>query len=398
MQSVVLAAALLLLPSPGQDIPVVRLADGATAQPAQAPPRPATGLPAVPATQIAGNVAALDSPRRMSLSFLDPRPIDEVLALLTAGTPFSLAIDAEARGSFRGELKQLTLREALTTLLAPLGLDFEVRGTVIRVRRRQFGTRVFDLNVSNVRRSLARTTGGTRAGATVESSAGGDSGIEGIAESIRTLLSEGGRVHVDARAGVAQVTDYPERLDRVALYLETLQRSSERQVRLQASVFEVTLNGTASIDWSSVRRQLGLSPSVPQAGFAADPGALRTALLAQGEVRTLWTPEVTTLNNEPALIRVADAGGTSLTMAVVPRIAADGVVQLSVSHTWEDAPLARMAEGDTVTRVMDGNTVLIGGLLRPVPASAVRSATCAELVVLLRPIVVDPGTFTAGSR
>ena len=73
-----------------------------------------------------------------------------MLSLLTAGTPFSVSIDADATGSFRGELKQLTLREALTAMLAPLGLDFDVRGTVIRVQRRQLETRLFDLNVLNV--------------------------------------------------------------------------------------------------------------------------------------------------------------------------------------------------------------------------------------------------------
>jgi type II secretory pathway component GspD/PulD (secretin) len=394
METRFLAAALLLLPFAGQDIPVVRLADGAAAQSGPAGQAgPAGGLPPVPATQIGGRSTTLDSPRRLTLSFLEPRPIDEVLALLTAGTPFSIAIDADARGSFRGELKQLTLREALSTLLSPLGLDFEVRGTVIRVRRRQLDTRIFDLNLLNVRRGLARTTGSASAGATVESSAAADDVMRGIAEGIRTLLSDGGRVHVDPRAGVAQVTDYPDRLDRVALYVEALHRRSERQVRLQAEVFEVTLNGASSIDWGSVRRQLGLQSSVPQAGFAADPGALRGALVAQGDVRTLWTPEVTTLNNEPALMRVGAAGGTSLTMTVVPQIAADGVVQLSVSHAWEEASLTRKAESDTVMRVMDGNTMMIAGLLRPVAASDVRSAGYAELVVLLRPTVVDAGSF-----
>lgn len=396
MQCLRLAAAILLLPVSGQDVPVVRLAGGAAEQapPAQAR-RPAT-LPPLPATQIDARETTLDSPRRLTLSFLEPRPIDEVLALLTAGTPFSVAIDADARGSFRGELKQLTLREALTTLLAPLGLDFEVHRTVIRVRRRQLDTRVFDLNLLNVRRGLARTAGSAPAGATLETSVAADDVMSGIAAGIRSLLSEGGRVHVDPRAGVAQVTDYSDRLDRVGLYLETLHRRSGRQVRLQAQVFEVTLNGTPSIDWGSVRRQLGLQTGVPQAGFAADPAALRTALLAQGDVRTLWAPDVTTLNNEPALVRVAAAGGTSLTMTVLPQIAADGVVQLSVTHAWEEAP-ARIAESDAVTRVMDGNTVMIAGLLRPLPPEAGRPAAYAELVVLLKPTVVDPGSFVPGT-
>ena len=39
-------------------------------------------------------------------------------------------------------------------MLAPLGLDFEVQGTVIRVRRRQLETRLFDLNLLNVQRGL----------------------------------------------------------------------------------------------------------------------------------------------------------------------------------------------------------------------------------------------------
>jgi hypothetical protein len=403
MQRVLLAAAILLLPSWGQDLPVIRVAGEAAGQPPPRPEqaRPATGLPPLPATQIDPRHATLDSSRRLSLSFLEPRPIDEVLRLLTAGTPFSVAIDAGASGAFRGELKQLTLREALTTLLAPLGLDYDVRGTVIRVRRRQLDTRLFDLNMLNVHRGLTRTAGGAAGTARLESSVAADDVMGGIAAGIRALLSESGRVHVDPRAGLAQVTDYVDRLDRVALYVDTLHRRTGRQVRLQAQVLEVTLRDAASIDWQLVRRQLGLQAGVPAAGLAADPAALRAALAAQGDVRALWAPEVTTLNNEPAMVRVATTGGTSLTMAVVPQISADGIVQLSVSHTWEEqAPVTRVTEADAVTRVMDGNTILIAGLLRPAQAAAGTSGTAghAELVVLLRPTVVDAGPFTAGSR
>ena len=382
MQRVLLTAAILLLPSRGQDAPVVRLADG-TGQAVQAK-TPGGPLPAVPATQTGSSGATLDSPRRLTLSFLEPRPVDEVLKLLTAGTPFSVSIDADAGGSFRGELKRLTLREALTAILSPLGLDFDLRGTVIRVRRRQLETRVFDLNLLNVRRGLSQTTGG--GAATLDSSVPADTAIGGVADGIRSLLSDGGRVYVDSRAGVAQVTDYAERLDRVALYLDAIHRRSARQVRLQAQVFEVTLNGRASIDWNAVRQQLGLQTTVPQAGFAADPAALRTALIGQGDVRTLWAPDVTALNNEPALVRVAATGGLTLTMTVVPQIGADGVIQLSVTHTWEEAA-ARVTESAAVARVMDGNTMLIAGLLRGQ----------TELVMLLRPTVVDPGTFVADS-
>jgi MSHA biogenesis protein MshL len=408
-----------------QDMPVTRLAGGRgqtpsggqpPAAPVQAPPRQ---LPPLPVTQLDQRDITLDSPRRLTLTFAEPRPIEEVLQLLVMGTPFSLAIDPDVKGSFRGELKQLTLREALTTLLTPLGLDFQVQGTVIRITKNQAETRLFDLNLLTVQRAMHRTAGAPDAA--ISSSAGSDDVFAGVTEGVKALLSETGRVHVDARAGLAQVTDFPERLERVALYVETLQQRSGRQVRLQAQVFEVTLTDAAAIDWRAVRARLGLPRDASAAGLAVDPIALRSALAADGEIRDLWAPDVTTINNEPALVRIATPGGTSLTMTVVPQISADGIVQLSVSHAWEEhdgdrregmfksTPLTRITEADTVMRVMDGNTVLIAGFLRPQQVAAAGERTIfgstpkkaghAELVVLLRPTVVTLGTQQAvGSR
>jgi type II secretory pathway component GspD/PulD (secretin) len=230
-------------------------------------------------------------------------------------------------------------------------------------------------------------------------------------------------VNIDARSGLALVSDFPERLDRVSLYLETLQSRSARQVRLEARVFEVTLRDAPSIDWRLVREKLGLPPAAPEAGILADPIALRGALAAQGEIQDLWAPDVTTLNNEPAMVYISTPGTSSLTLTVLPQISADGIVQLSISHEWgehagerkqgflKSTPLTRVSGSDTVTRVMDGNTVRISGLLRPKDIES-KAATGlsgifggsqklkghAELVVLLRPTVVRAGTFSAGSR
>src|SRR4029453_12046515 len=123
-------AALIFL---GQGIPVIRLAGGAgdqagTPQPAQTPP-PAP--PSLPAMQLdPGTAATLDSTRRLTLSFSEPRPVQEVMRLLVAGTPFSLAVDADIDGTFQGELKQLTLRESLRTVLDPLGLALTLQARV----------------------------------------------------------------------------------------------------------------------------------------------------------------------------------------------------------------------------------------------------------------------------
>jgi MSHA biogenesis protein MshL len=426
-----LLAAALILSARGwaQDMPVTRLAGGGpgpVAQPSVAvPPRQPSGqLPPLPVTQIDQRdpAAFLDAQRGLSLSFAEPMPIGDVLRLLVEGTPFSLAVDPDVTGTFRGELKRLTLRQALSTLLAPLGLDADIQGTVIRVMRHRTEARQYDLNLLNVQRSLQRTAVNGDGSATLATTANAEDVFAGITEGVQSLLSETGRVHVDRRAGVALVSDFPERLDRVGLYLETLRTRSARQVRLEARVFEVMLKDAPSIDWRRVRDMLGLPGNAPEAGIAADPLALRNALAAQGEIHDLWAPEVTTLNNEPAMVHVSTAGSSSLTMTVLPQISADGVVQLSVSHAWEQrdgdqkqgflktTPLMRISGADTVTRVMDGRTVLVSGLLRPTdittPASGVsgifgasqKQKGHAELIVLLRPTIVNAGTVAAGSR
>ena len=431
MLRLLLAAVLLL----GQEMPVVRLAGSQAGagsqmpvqQPASPPSRGAPGaqqLPPLPVTEIdASAAAALDSARHLTLTFAEPRPIEDVLRLLVAGTPFSLAIDPDATGAFRGELRDLTLREALTTLLTPLGLDFTLERTVIHITHHRTDTRQFDLNVLDVRRTLQRSTGPAsgdplagRAAATLTSTAPADDVLGAIGEGVQALLSEAGHVHIDRRAGLATVTDYPERLDRVALYLETLQTNSSREVRLQAQAFEVTLYTAASIDWRAVREKLGVPSATPVAGLAGDPAALRAALAAQGDLRTLWAPEVTTVNNEPALMRIDTPDLASLTLTVVPQISSDGVVQLAVAHTWEEhasgehrdgflksTPTRRVSEADTVTRLTSGTAMLLAGVIRPVriPKAATGAAALfgaqptqdgyAELVVLLRPTIVTTG-------
>jgi type II secretory pathway component GspD/PulD (secretin) len=396
------AAALIL----GQAMPVTRLAGGAPGQTAAPRPRPEAQRPlpqSLPVTQIdSGSPAGLDSPRRVSLSFSEPRPLAEVLRLLMTGTPFSLAIDPDVAGAFRGELKQLTLREALNAVLSPAGFEWHLAGTVIRVTRRRTETRQFEVNLPAVQRGLTRTTGDA-ATAAVSTMLPPEDVFAGLADGVRALLSSEGTVHVNARAGLVQVTDYADRVDRVALYLEAVQARSGRQVRLQARVYEVTLRDAASIDWAAVRERLGMPRERAGAGIAADPAALRAALAQQGDIRVLSAPEVTAMNNEPALLRAGISGVSALTMTVVPQIASDGIVQLSITQAWEELQpgekLPHTAEADTVTRVTDGGTVVISGLLRTGPLDAAsRKRVQAELVVLLRANVVAPAAVTAVAR
>jgi type II secretory pathway component GspD/PulD (secretin) len=259
------------------------------------------------------------------------------------------------------------------------------------VTRRRTETRQFDLNVLDVQRGLKRTSGAQDA--VVTTTVVAEDVYASIGDGVRALLSEAGRVHVDRRAGLATVTDFPERLERVALYLETLHVRSTREVRLQAQAYEVTLRAPSGIDWGAVRQKLGVPADAPTAGLAADADALRAALAAQGDIRTVWAPEITALNNEPALVRLDTPGPTSLTLTVVPQIASDGAVLLAIAHSWREQSgdvKEGSSESDTVSRVASGSAVVIGGLLRPLQAA--KQFGYAELVVVIRPTIVAPGT------
>ena len=57
-----------------------------------------------------------------------------------------------------------------------------------------------------------------------------------LASGVKTLLSERATFNVDRKAGLLQVTDFPERLDRVAIYLDAVQDRVHRQVQIDARV------------------------------------------------------------------------------------------------------------------------------------------------------------------
>src|SRR5207249_6879486 len=67
------------------------------------------------------------------------------------------ALPIYVEGSFIGELKNVTVRQALGLILPPLGLDYGVDGNVIRVFKRVSETRIFDINFTATERTGTST-------------------------------------------------------------------------------------------------------------------------------------------------------------------------------------------------------------------------------------------------
>jgi MSHA biogenesis protein MshL len=239
-----------------------------------------------------------------------------------------------------------------------------------------------------------------------------------IADDLKPLLSPQGRLAVNKQSGTVAVTDFPANLRQVAAFLETVTGTILRQVLINAQVLEVTLNDSFrfGIDWTVVAEILAsqgtltalqrLSPNTGlfQIGVTgSDYSVVIDTISTQGEVNVLSNPRVTALNNQKAVIRVArddvffvtqvsivEQGGQlierttqtipqvvsiGVTLDVTPQIASDGMVTMhihpivtdklgdAVAPTGETAPIVSIRETDTLVRVADGQTVIIGGLM-----------------------------------
>lgn len=374
-------------------------------------------------------IADLDAPHAVSLSIAQPIAVKDALLLLMRGTAFSLALGDGVQGSFAGELKDVTLRQAIEAVLRPQGLDYTLDGQLIAVHPRKPAMRLFDVSYLNVRRESQR---GLRSGslpgdpATADlSTRAGSSYFEEIERGVRALLSADGRAHVDPRHGVVQVTDFQERLDRIATYLETVHVRALRQVRLTARVVEVALSDPVAqgVDWRAVAQRSGEAwDGGTTAGVRVQNfSAILNALSAQGTVRSVASPQVLAMNNEPAVMRVgtqdvyfttaADdrdrpaALAHGFTMTITPHVDASDMVHLNVAPSYTEktgefrsgkgsaVPVLSVVEVDTVMRIHDGESILLSGMLQR------KDGARTELVILLNATIVTPGPMArTGAR
>jgi type II secretory pathway component HofQ len=354
-----------------------------TLAPASSASAQAPRMPVLPLTQLeeSGPAADLDN-RTFTLTFAQPVPINDLLLLLVRGTNLSLIPDPAIAGAFIGELKNVTVRTALDSILPPLGLDYRVDGGFIRVFARERDTRIFDINYIAAERSARSTLGGGAAGppdaAGVPAAPGAVSSASvstvmtadlfaDLTKGVQTLLSEGGTFNLDRKAGLLQVSDFPEQLDRIGDYLDAVEGRVQRQVEFDARIVEIELKdaNAAGVDWRVITAGMTAASSTPPAPAArrsltglrvTDLTRFMTLLGEQGTVNAIQSNRLVTLNNEPAIVR-----SETLTLSVTPQITSDGVVMLSLTPILK-APA--IAESDTLARVSDGETLVISGFTR----------------------------------
>jgi MSHA type pilus biogenesis protein MshL len=390
---------------------------------------PQEGLPELPAVQG-------EAEQRVGTAVFDVVMVNQelrpLLNLIAQQYGLNLVMPPDITGTVNADLRGVNLVEAIQIITEPLDLEFEIDGQLLRVRRPEMESRTFQFDYITTARQLSRSlsasasagggfAGTSSAGGTVGGGGGSSSTsitgsedtslLEDVQTDLESLTSEGGSVVFNRMAGLIFATDFPENLNRIGNDLELIESAVHRQVMIEAQILEVKLNDDqqAGIDWSAVTGDGGTLSQALGTGTggltytvsAGSFNALFQALSQQGSVNVLSRPQVATLNNQPAVMRVGtqDIFFTTTTQVdprtgtiiqtsetpstinegvvldVTPQISDDGIITMNIhptitertgqasSSTGNTVPIVDVRETDVVVRVADGDTVVLAGLI-----------------------------------
>ena len=362
-------------------------------------------------------------------------PLVDALALFARSNKLNIVAGPEVRGAVTVDFHDLPLERAMSVLLEAHGYYWERLEDLIRVKR--FKTHTLNIDyIRLVRGGVGKNKAQMSSGSGSSGGGGGQDGgeitvkqqdeikfWEELEGQIQTLMSKDGRLVVNRLSGTIQVTDWYQRVDEIEYFLKKVHQALYRQVQIEARIYEVNLNDNYSlgIDWSKINfygtsGNIGLANIItaPFGGFIAQAASttisfadgsfdgVLEALQEQGDVRVVSQPRVTTLNNQPALIKVATdqpfftstvsqgTAGTGnvvteqarsvtvgLVLSVTPQISDDGWIMLDVTpiisrlrdianspQGTANAPVLDVKQSSGVVRMKDGEMVIIGGLIQ----------------------------------
>ncbi|MCX7966732.1 MAG: hypothetical protein N2596_08925, partial [Syntrophorhabdaceae bacterium] len=264
-----------------------------------------------------------------------------------------------------------------------------------------------------------------------------------LEDNIKMLLSPDGKYTINRHASIVMVMDYLKNIKNIASFLEAIEGNVQRQVMIEAKIVEVSLTEETSegINWSALDinmrwlndfrlsieqafvspqtryfnipriEDLTKLPAPPTTYFRfgvtrGDFDAFIDLLKTTYKVNFISTPKISTLNNQRAVIKVAqddvyfDYSSTSTTAAttsgfttkfvtvglildVTPQIDNQGNILMNIHPVLTDkvaqvempvpagttggkayVPILAVREVDTIVKVREGETVIIAGLIQ----------------------------------
>ncbi len=212
----------------------------------------------------------------------------------------------------------------------------------------------------------------------------------------RLTFREAASVIVNAESGIVSVRATSRQHERVQEFLEQVINSSRRQVLIEATIVEVTLNDNyqTGVDWSALGinglgysfRQSYTGPNIPNTPFILDSttssfsigytnpaaavgGAISSTiklLETFGRTRVLSSPKLMVMNNQTAMLKVVDnrvyftikadtvtnQTTSTTTFTTTQNVVPVGFI-MNVTPQISDGDMITMNVRPTVTRIID---------------------------------------------
>lgn len=312
---------------------------------------------------------------------------------------FSQSIQGSFAGAGDGLITNIKWQDKplsglLDAVTSRLGLSWRYEKGVIRIF--YLDTRVFQItaipsqtSVSSVVTTESSLSSGGGAGSSSTDSGlvdmGGGSNqstevairtniMEDIKNTLENMLTPMGKLSLSFSTGSVSVTDTPEVLDQIQVYLDRENASLRRMVRINVDMLVVTLDESDrfGIDWNLVYNQVSgkygasLSSNVAQGAdsIMTGFGVLDTAnsnfsgtklffdaLSTQGSVSVVTTPTINTLNLQPAPIQIAEQQYyvQSSSSTTVPDVGVESSLELgSITTGFNASVLPFIVDGDNL--------------------------------------------------
>jgi len=376
----------------------VVLAVEAATQPA---PPPTTDQ-AHPMIQASDSGTDLSDNRRMSLD-VQGAEIETVLRSISEFSGKNIVASKEVKGTVTLRLRNVPWRHALDIVLKTQALGMVEKGSTVVVsnldslRKEELDRRTAERMQEELLPLSTRIIPVSYANA------------DEMSKSVEKTLTKRGHIEVDKRTNSLLVTDIDERLDQAEAMIRSLD-SRTPQVEIVARLVDVDRDATRElgIDWAVNNLDLGdagahesvhISPgqvSNPAStvkfgtvkGFGSIDATI-TALETQNKANIISNPRITTVNNREASVVVGqqitlivqDFAGNAVTqlttigikLNVTPHINQGDKITMDVHPEVSDLSSQATVQGGIIinttmadTRVMvnDGETSVIGGLIR----------------------------------
>ena len=340
--------------------------------------------------------------RRISLD-VQGAEVETVLRSIAEFSGKNIVASKEVKGTVTLRLRNVPWRHALDIVLRTQSLGSIDRGTTIVIsnletlRKEELERRTAERAQEELLPLYTRIVPVSYANS------------EEMAKSVEKTLTKRGHIEVDKRTNSLLVTDIEERLDTAESMIRSLDTRTP-QVEIVARLVDVdhATSRSLGIDWSANNLDIGESGSrqnitvtpgnVPQPagtlrfgtvkGFGSIDATL-TALETQNKANIISNPRITTVNNREASVVVGqqiplivqDFAGNAVTqlttigikLSVTPHINVGNKITMDVHPEVSDLSSQATVQGGIIinttmadTRVMvdDGQTAVIGGLIR----------------------------------